>query len=376
MLVEHKVLVFQDQDITIEQHLAFGRRFGPLDVHPFARKALKSFVNADDHPEVIALISDEKRDLHEVKAARGTLRASTRCSGPMTSPSRYPQPEKTQELSAAGGEDIVFTDGDPAEAGLCGALRATGGFHPLFGPLPSVAGCPQFLFAPVWDAHHNILSTYYCLPAGLLPSGLMGLGHDLLARGARDVERAEFDRTTFEFVTQIASTFRQNKAPVLMSFALDYASLSSAKSRDHLLGAFRAMAQPLSAMISLRIVNAPEDAAPATLAERVSLVRPFFRAVTLQIHNLDQDVRRFAYMGLHGLSMRSNAAKAWDAGQIAQLIRRAKSAKLQFAFEAVPDLANARRLVDAGATYLSGPFLGGVREQPLSPRRCALEDIR
>ncbi|WP_083915168.1 TauD/TfdA dioxygenase family protein [Ilumatobacter nonamiensis] len=35
-LLDWKVLFFRDQDITTEQHLAFGRRFGELEVHPFA----------------------------------------------------------------------------------------------------------------------------------------------------------------------------------------------------------------------------------------------------------------------------------------------------------------------------------------------------
>ena len=35
-LLKHKVLFFRDQNITQEQHLAFARRFGELEVHPFA----------------------------------------------------------------------------------------------------------------------------------------------------------------------------------------------------------------------------------------------------------------------------------------------------------------------------------------------------
>ncbi len=34
-LMEHKVICFRDQDITPEQQLAFGRRFGAVSVHPF-----------------------------------------------------------------------------------------------------------------------------------------------------------------------------------------------------------------------------------------------------------------------------------------------------------------------------------------------------
>lgn len=47
-LLTYKVLFFRDQDITTEQHLAFARRFGELEVHPFA-------VNKPDYPEVLAI---------------------------------------------------------------------------------------------------------------------------------------------------------------------------------------------------------------------------------------------------------------------------------------------------------------------------------
>ena len=33
-LLAHKVIFFRDQFITPEQHIAFARRFGPLEIHP------------------------------------------------------------------------------------------------------------------------------------------------------------------------------------------------------------------------------------------------------------------------------------------------------------------------------------------------------
>ena len=51
-LLEHQVIFFRDQDITPEQHLAFGRRFGELNVHPFSP-------SAPDHPEILLLENDE-----------------------------------------------------------------------------------------------------------------------------------------------------------------------------------------------------------------------------------------------------------------------------------------------------------------------------
>ena len=42
-LLKHKVIFFRDQDITPDQHIAFARRFGDLEVHPFAPRG--------EHPE-------------------------------------------------------------------------------------------------------------------------------------------------------------------------------------------------------------------------------------------------------------------------------------------------------------------------------------
>lgn len=47
-LAVHGVLVFRDQDITVEQQMAFGRCFGDLSVHPFS-------AHLAEHPEVIVL---------------------------------------------------------------------------------------------------------------------------------------------------------------------------------------------------------------------------------------------------------------------------------------------------------------------------------
>ena len=51
-LLDWKVLFFRDQDITTEQHLAFSRNFGELEVHPFAP-------HKPDYPEVLAITHDE-----------------------------------------------------------------------------------------------------------------------------------------------------------------------------------------------------------------------------------------------------------------------------------------------------------------------------
>lgn len=50
-LLRHCVLFFRDQAITREQHIAFGREFGELEVHPV--------FSHPDHPEILPLISQD-----------------------------------------------------------------------------------------------------------------------------------------------------------------------------------------------------------------------------------------------------------------------------------------------------------------------------
>ena len=52
-LMTHQVLFFRDQDMTIEQHKAFGQCFGDLHVHPAAPKV-------EGHPEVLLIRADRK----------------------------------------------------------------------------------------------------------------------------------------------------------------------------------------------------------------------------------------------------------------------------------------------------------------------------
>lgn len=51
-LLTYKVIFFRDQDISEEQHIAFARRFGDLEVHPVTPRD-------QPHPEIFHLRTNE-----------------------------------------------------------------------------------------------------------------------------------------------------------------------------------------------------------------------------------------------------------------------------------------------------------------------------
>ena len=52
-LLDNLVVFFRDQTLTVEQHKAFGRRFGELHIHPNAPKPIEG------HPEILVVKGDE-----------------------------------------------------------------------------------------------------------------------------------------------------------------------------------------------------------------------------------------------------------------------------------------------------------------------------
>jgi taurine dioxygenase len=50
-LVHHQVIFFRDQDLTPAQQVAFGARFGPLNIHPYV-------AGMADHPEIMEIIKE------------------------------------------------------------------------------------------------------------------------------------------------------------------------------------------------------------------------------------------------------------------------------------------------------------------------------
>lgn len=105
-LLDWKVLMFRDQDITTEQHLEFARRFGQLEVHPFAPEK-------PGHPEVLAITHDADSPGYEnVWHSDVTWRLDPSLGSIL----------RALEVPDVGG-DTVFADMYAAYDGLPGHIR-------------------------------------------------------------------------------------------------------------------------------------------------------------------------------------------------------------------------------------------------------------
>ena len=106
-LLEWKVLFFRDQDMTTEQHLAFSRNFGALEVHPFAP-------HKPDYPEVLAITHDrDNKGKENTWHSDVTWRAEPSLGSVL----------RAVEVPAFGG-DTLFADMYAAYDGLTDDVKA------------------------------------------------------------------------------------------------------------------------------------------------------------------------------------------------------------------------------------------------------------
>ena len=106
-LLERKVIFFRDQDITVEQHMAFGRQFGVLEINPFNPKL-------PDHPEVIPLNHGPKSRGRENGWHSDVTWSATPSMGSIL---------RAVEVPTVGG-DTLFADMCAAYDGLSDEVKA------------------------------------------------------------------------------------------------------------------------------------------------------------------------------------------------------------------------------------------------------------
>ncbi len=76
-LMAHQVIFFRDQELTLEQHKAFGRLFGELHIHP-------NSPGPDGHPEILPIHADANSNAHRRRALRARMQPAIRKRPPMT----------------------------------------------------------------------------------------------------------------------------------------------------------------------------------------------------------------------------------------------------------------------------------------------------
>ncbi|MFT6510996.1 MAG: hypothetical protein ACJAVO_000479 [Parvibaculaceae bacterium] len=264
---------------------------------------------------------------------------------------------------------------------------------PAFSPLEKKASMPklrqvaerkgaayQTVYAPVWDAFHQVLSTYAVIPIAFArnPHATPLVGHDVLPSTASDVDIAELDMKHLRIMLEMISELYENEFAVFLVASVHFKTLSNGGLRERYLGLCRQIPEFLRKYIGIQIVGTPDQVAESILTQRVAYLRPFFGNVNVRLSKLDVNALTYARSGVGGMTfcyptdpIEQRQAPALLARHVSDLLAH----RIRVTVEHVPDLTVAQKLKDLRVTYLTGACFGTPLDTPNNMKRYRLADF-
>ena len=126
--LDHKVLVFRNQQISTEAHIGFGKYFGELEIHPFAD-------NLEEYPEIIVLEAGGDSPRQNYNAAKDWhIDVSFREKPPMGSILRGKVIPETGGDTRFSNAAAAYDNLDPGVKSRVDDLFAVNDYTKMFGP--------------------------------------------------------------------------------------------------------------------------------------------------------------------------------------------------------------------------------------------------
>ncbi len=283
--------------------------------------------------------------------------------------------ETTTKLNDALSSDDKVDDetvaDNPSEDGPSSGAVAT--------PPLETAHLPEFDvgYAPMWNIRNEVLMGYAVLPVIRDTDEGDLYGHTVLGSSPDTGTVRALD--THMLSTQIATATEllpKNLTSLLVS-QIHFDTLSSSTSRNEILQIAQKIPPYMKGNLMASIVDIPPSTPPSTLAQRISGLPKYFRAVSITIPNADFPVSACAAMGAMSVSyrVRSDLPKATVISEAKKIIAAAKTAKLLTVFEEVSDLNLAVALQKLGAVFITGTCLGGIDAAPGNMKQLTIKDV-
>jgi len=227
---------------------------------------------------------------------------------------------------------------------------------------------PIFCFAPVWDAPREAMTAYRLEVQ--FPSSAW--------RQQISAGPGTFKKTLKTFLAGLAHATRivtvglQTGGRYLMVIPVSHDVLSVPSGRAEIAGACRNLASELRPFLVFEIADLPPGVPQSRMSELVCSIRPFCRAVTIDLPHGQIDHITYSNVGHQGISLvlSSSIMPPGIGEEIAKLGAVAKRLGLSSMVTGIRSVELADIARRAGVNYLCGPFIG--REVDIPQPMCRL----
>lgn len=233
-------------------------------------------------------------------------------------------------------------------------------------------------YAPMWNIRNEVLMGYAVLPVIRDTKEGEIYGRHVLGPSS-DTERLHaLDTKMLHTQIETAETLLPKNFTSLLVSQIHFDTLSSSASRKTILEIAKNIPPYMKGSLMASIVDIPASTPSSTLAQRVSGLSEYFRAVSINIPNSDFPVAACAAMGATSVSYRipADLSNAAIVAEVRKIIGAAKSAKLLTVFEEVSDLNLAVALKKLGGVFITGTCLGGIDNAPGNMKQLTVKELQ
>lgn len=140
---------------------------------------------------------------------------------------------------------------------------------------------------------------------------------------------------------------------------VSYRTFVSRRLLDRYLGLCRSFSTGLTKHLMFDLVDVPNDVAGMRVEDILASLRPFSRQLCLRLSEVDRGAvklwsRHFSYFTVHYDRIQRSPSGGEALDSLLQLLQQRRS---RLGVQGVPDLTTARRLADAGVSFVSGTGL-------------------
>lgn len=224
-------------------------------------------------------------------------------------------------------------------------------------PLADVADVPR-RFEPVWDSKHGIVSGYRCLPDGG-PGDTVG-------------QQLKHTQAMLAGMSRLLNHPLNGRCNIFVPVPYDV--LSAPPARMEFLSSCRALKCELRPSMVFEIATLAAGIPKHRLAEIVSAIQPFARAVIARSAPRNRSLKDYGGTGLKALGFDLTGSHA-DESDICRLCEAGKRLGMPSYFGNVLSERTLDQAVTLGAQWISGPAIGAPVNEPAPPVRLTMDAI-
>lgn len=236
----------------------------------------------------------------------------------------------------------------------------------------------SYRYRPVWDLHHKVLSTYFCVPVRAFAGYGRRFGYAVLEHPADPYQIACLDLETFKAGLSMLDELLRNRFQMFIVMTVQFATVTTPRYREVYLEIANRVPHRMRKFVVFELTGLPEGVPQCRLSEVVNSLKPFASAVLARISLRPRSLANFFETGLHAVGFHLRDEQISEAELIPRLHRLARQAerhRLSLYLNGVKTTSLVMAACGAGVRYVAGNRVGELTDVPTNIHRYKWEDF-